>query len=197
MINPNEIENLNISPEIENKNKRSIEYKIPFPENLASRIERFIEKFHTSYKNLFNYLLNEHFNMLHYEIKEDDNELLTFYYFCVDSIFSENSNSDDIPPNKAEVRTVNIIVKITEEFDTVIKEICEAIYHKPELFISKAIKCQWERIKSDIDAGYYYIIDDFCNASRIKQALEKVLKQSKAEKKLSKNEGVDKSEAKD
>ena len=182
MINPNEIENLNISPEIENKNKRSIEYKIPFPENLASRIERFIEKFHTSYKNLFNYLLNEHFNMLHYEIKEDDNELLTFYYFCVDSIFSENSNSDDIPPNKAEVKTVNIIVKITEEFDTVIKEICEAIYHKPELFISKAIKCQWERIKSDIDAGYYYIIDDFCNVSRIKQALEKVLKQSMANK---------------
>ncbi len=44
----------------------------------------------------------------------------------------------------------------------------------------KAIKCQWKYIQSDIDAGYYYIIDDFCNISKIKQALEKVVKQSKA-----------------
>jgi len=33
-------------------------------------------------------------------------------------------------------------------------------------------------------------IDDFCNISKIKQALEKVIKQSKTNKKLSKNEDL-------
>ena len=56
------------------------------------------------------------------------------------------------------------------------------IHYKHELFVSKAVKCQWERIQSDIDAGYYYIIDDFCNVSLIKRALEKVIKQSKTNK---------------
>ena len=192
MMEQHEIENSNTSPEIENKNKRSIEYKIPFPETLARSVDRFIEKFHTSYEILFNYLLNDHFNILHYEIKEDDNELLSFYYFCVDAIFSENKNSDYESPSKSEMKTQDITVKITEEYDSVIKEICEEIYYKPELFISKAIQCQWERIKSDIDAGWYYIIDDFCNISRIKHTLEEVLKPSKANKKISKNGDLNK-----
>ena len=188
MMEQNEIENSNASPEIENKNKRSIEYKIPFPETLARSFKRFIEKFHTSYEMLFNYLLNDHFNILHCEIREDDNELLSFYYFCIDTIFSENENSDYESPTKSEMKTQDITVKITEENDTVIKEICEEIYYKPDLFINKAIQCQGERIKSDIDAGWYYIIDDFCNISRIKQALEEVLKESKTNKNISKNE---------
>ncbi|MEE9377479.1 MAG: hypothetical protein V3V33_05540 [Candidatus Lokiarchaeia archaeon] len=188
MINPNEIENPRILPEIKNIKKNVIEYEIPFPEPLARSIEKFVDKFHTSYEKLFNYLLNNHFNYLHYEIKEDDNELLIFYYFCVDDIFSENNNSDYKSPHKSEMNTQNITVKIFEEYNAVIKEICEEIYHKPELFISKAIRCQWERIQSDIDAGYYYIIDDFCNISRIKQALEEVLKESETNKNISKNE---------
>lgn len=151
-----ENENSNFLPEI--KNKRSIDYSIPFPETLARNFERFIENFHTSYEILFNYLLNNHFNFLHYEIKENDNTLLIFYYFCFNDIFSENSNSDCKTPNKSEGNTQNIIVKITEEFDTVIKEICEVIHYKPELFVSKAIKCQWECIESDVDAGYYFIL---------------------------------------
>ena len=179
MLNKNEIEIINNPTQMGNKNKRSIEYNIPFPETLARNIDRFIEKFHTSYEILFNYLLNDHFNNLHYQIREDDNELLSFYYFCVNAIFSENKNSDFESLSKSEMKTQNITVKITEEFHTVIKEICEEVYYKPELFIMKAIKCQWKYIQSDIDAGYYYIIDDFCNISNIKQALEKVVKQSK------------------
>ena len=194
MIGQNDIENSSVLPEIRNKN--GVEYEIPFPKPLARSIEKFVGKFHTSYEKLFNYLLNNHFNYLHYEIKEDDIELLIFYYFCIDDIFSENNSSDCKTPNKLEMNTQNITVKITEEYNTVIKEICEVIYHKPELFISKAIKCQWERVESDVDAGYYYIIDDFCNVPKIKQALEKVLKQSKTNKKLSKNEDVKKSETK-
>ena len=190
MMRQNEIEISNTSPGIKNKNKSSIEYNIPFPETLARSIDRFIEKFHISYEILFNYLLNDHFNNLYYEIKEDDNELLSFYYFCFNAIFSENKNSDFESPIKSEMKTQNITVKITEEYDIVIKEICEEVYYKPELFISKAIKCQWERIQSDIDAGYYYIIDDFCNVSKIKQALEKVVEQSKKNKKFSKNEDL-------
>ncbi len=54
----------------------SIEYNIPFPETLARNIDKFIEKFHISYEILFNYLLNDHFNNLHYEIREDDNEVI-------------------------------------------------------------------------------------------------------------------------
>ena len=188
MINPNEIENQNISHEIKKKIKRNIEYKIPFPKSLASSFEKFIDTFHSSYEKLFNYLLNDHFNFLHYEIKEDDNELLIFYYFCVDAIFSENNSSSYKSPCNQEANTQNITVKITEEYDTVIKEICEVIYYKPEMFVSKAIRCQWERIQSDIDAGYYYIIDDFCNVSKIKQALEEALKESKTNKNISKNE---------
>ncbi|MFW9873642.1 MAG: hypothetical protein ACFFG0_11095, partial [Candidatus Thorarchaeota archaeon] len=169
---------------------------IPFPENLAKCIKKFIDKFHTSYERLFNYLLNDHFNYLHYEIIEDDNELLTFYYFCVDTIFSEKNNSDHMNPLKSEMKTKTIIVKITEEFDTVIREICKEIYHKPEVFIHKAIKCQWEHLKSDIEGGYYYIIDDFCNVSKIKHSIEKVVKQSKTNNKSLKNEDLDKSENK-
>ena len=179
MLNKNEIEIINNPTKMEDKNKRSIEYIISFPETIARRIDRFIEKFHTSYEILFNYLLNDHFNNLHYEIEEDDNELLNFYYFCVNAIFSENKNSDFESHTKSEMKTQNITVKITEEYDIVIKEIYEEVYYKPELFIMKAIKYQWEYIQSDIDAGYYYIIDDFCNISKIKQALEKVVKQSK------------------
>ena len=133
-------------------------------------------------------MLIDHFNYLHYQIKNDDNELLIFYYFCINDIFSENSNSECKTLNKPEMNTQNITVKITEEYDAVIKKICEEIYHKPELFISKAIKCQWERIESDVDTGYYYIIDAFCNVPKIKHALEKVLKESKTNKNLSKDE---------
>ncbi len=140
---------------MKNKNKKCIEYQIPFPEILARSFDIFIKQFHTTYEILFNYLLNSHFNILHYEIREDDYELLTFYYFCTDPIFSENSNSDYKSPNKSEMNIQNITVKITEEYNAVIKEICEEIYHKPELFISKAIICQWERIQSDIDAGWF------------------------------------------
>jgi len=192
MIGQNDIENSSVLPEIRNKN--GVEYEIPFPKPLARSIEKFVDKFHTSYEKLFNYLLNNHFNYLHYEIIEDDNELLIFYYFCVDDIFSENNNSGCKTPNKSEMNTQNIIVKITEEYDTVIKEICEEIYHKPKDFISKAIKCQWECIKIDIEAGYYYIIDDFYNVSRIKKALEKVVKQSKTNRKSLINEDMNKIE---
>lgn len=186
MIEQNDIENSSMLPEIRNKN--GVEYEIPFPEPLARSFEKFVNRFHTSYEKLFNYLLNAHFNYLHYEIIEDDNELLIFYYFCVDDIFSENNNSDCKTPNKSEYNTQNITVKITEELNTVIKEICEVIYYKPETFISKAIKCQWELIKSDVEAGYYYIIDEFCNISRIKKALEEVLKESRPNNNISKNE---------
>ncbi len=196
MMNQNETEILNAPLEIENKNKRSVDYSVPFPETLTRNFDKFIENFHTSYEILFNYLLNNHFNFLLYEIKEDDNTLLIFYYFCVDVIFSENNNSDYNSPNKSEMNIQNINVKITEEFDDVIKEICEAIHYKPDIFISKAIKCQWEQIQGDIEAGYYYIIDDFCNISKIKQALEKVVKQSKVNKELSKKEGLNKDENK-
>ncbi|MEE9379515.1 MAG: hypothetical protein V3V33_15935 [Candidatus Lokiarchaeia archaeon] len=188
MLNKNEIDISNNPVQIENKNKYSIEYKIPFPEPLARGFERFVEKFNTSYENLFNYLLNDHFKNLLYEIKEDNNELLIFYYFCTDAIFSENKNSDYNSPNKTEMKTQNITVKITEEHNTAVKEICKVIYYKPKKFINKAIKCQWERIKSDIDAGWYNIINNFCDLPRIKHSLEKVMKESKKNKVRSKNE---------
>ena len=70
------------------------------------------------------------------------------------------------------------------------------IYHKPEDFISKAIKCQWEHIESDIEAGYYYIIDDFCNVPKIRKALENVVKQSKTRKNLILNSQAKKSKIK-
>lgn len=64
-------------------------------------------------------------------------------------------------------------------------------------FIESIKKCQWEHLKSDIEAGgYYYIIDDFCNVPKIKKALERVVKQSKTNKKSLKNENVNKSENK-
>ncbi|MFW9877783.1 MAG: hypothetical protein ACFFG0_32270 [Candidatus Thorarchaeota archaeon] len=182
MIEQDDIEKSRILPKIKSKNKNGIKYEIPFPEPLVRSFEKFIDTFHISYEKLFNYLLKDHFNFLHYEIKEDNNELLIFYYFCVDAIFSEDNNSDYKSPNKSEINTQNITVKFTEEYDTVIKEICEVIHYKHELFVSKAVKCQWERIQSDIDAGYYYIIDDFFNVPRIKQELEKVIKQSKTNK---------------
>lgn len=137
-------------------------------------------------KYIFNYLLNDHFNILHQEIREDNNKLLCFYYFCIHTIFSEKKNSECKSPSKSDMKTQYITVKIPEEYDTVIKEICDVIYHKPELFISKAIQCQWERIKSDIDAGWYYVIDDFCDIVRINHVLEELLKQSKAKKKFKK-----------
>jgi len=190
MMEQNEISN--ILPERKKNNKDGIKYEIPFPETLARKIDRFIETFQTSYEVLFNYLLNEHFYILHYQIKEEEYQLLIFYYLCVDEIFSEDNDSDYESSGKSEIKTQNISVKITEEYDTVIKEICEKMYYKPELFVSKAIQRQWANIKSNIDAGWYYIIDDFCNVSKIKQALEKVLKQPKANKKLPKNEDVNK-----
>lgn len=192
MINPNKIENPTILTDMKNQNKKSVEYKVPFPKPLARSIEKFIDKFNISFENLFNYLLNNHFNYLHDEIKGDDNELLTFYYFCIDDIFSENNNSDYRTPNNSELNTQNLTVKINGDYSSVIEEICEEIYYKPEIFIYKAIKCQLELIKSDVDAGYYYIINDFCNVSRIKKALEKVVKKSKATSNSLKNEGLGK-----
>ncbi len=52
--------------------------------------------------------------------------------------------------------------------------------HGDNYSLHDLIKC----IHNDIDAGYYYIIDDFCNFSKIKQALEKVAKQSKTNNKF-------------
>ena len=118
--------------------------------------------------------------------------VFTFYYFCIDDIFSENSNSECKTPIEPEINTQNIAVKISEEYNAAIKKICEKIYHKPEDFINKAIKCQWECIKSDVDAGYYHIIDDFCNIPKIKKALEKVVKKLKTNKELAENENVKK-----
>lgn len=196
MMEQNYIENSNILSERNKKNKDGIKYEIPLPETLARKIDRFIETFQTSYEVLFNYLLAEHFYILHYQIKEEEYQLLISYYLCVDEIFSENNDPDYESSDKSKIKTQNIYVKITEEYDTVIKEICEKMYYKPELFISKAIQRQWENIKSNIDAGWYYIIDDFCNISKIKQTLEKFLKRSKASKKLSKNEDVNNGENK-
>lgn len=139
MIEQNDIENPNILPEIKNINKNGIEYEIPFPEPLARSIEKFVDKFHTSYEKLFNYLLNNHFHYLHYQIIADDNELLTFYYFCIDDIFSENSNSECKVPNKPETNAQNITVKISEEYNTAIKKICEKYITNPKILLARLL----------------------------------------------------------
>ena len=182
MIGQNEIENSNTLHEEKNKNKKSIEYIIPFSDILVSKIDTFIERFHTSYEILFNELLNNHFSLLFSQIESDDNNLLSFYYFCVDEIFFCNKNLSDESPDKSDLKIKKILFNTSSEISIVIRIICEEIHCEPETFIMKAIQHQWELIGADIEAGYYYIIDDFCNIPRIKQTLEKLLKENSKRK---------------
>lgn len=184
MIDPNNIEETNISEILEIGNENFVEYIIPFQENFIRRVNKFVEVFHTSQDILFNRLIKYHFELLLSEIESKDFELLSFYYFCVDEIFSDNEISNCESNNELDIQTKNFSIKLNSEINVVVKIICEEIHYKPEEFIKKAIQYQWESIGNDIEACYYYIIDDFCNIPRIKNKLEKALKAFKSIKLL-------------
>lgn len=181
MLDKNEIDIRNNPMQIENKNKRSIEYEIRLPEIIVDRMDLFIDRFQTSYEELFNYLLRNHLYMIFSEIKGKDYELLSFYYYCIGEIFYDNESLGEGSSSKSELKPKNISVKISQELDIVIEILCEEIHCSPKLFISKAIRCQWENIRNNIDAGWYDIIDYFCNIPRIKQTLEKFFKSDNAD----------------
>ncbi len=191
MINSNEIENSNISEIIENKNENIIEYEIQFKESFLKKLTKFIETFHTSYEIFLNKLLVYHLDTMLGQIKSKNYELLSFYYFCIDEIFSDNEVSNCESNSELDIQTKNLSIKLNPEISVVVKIICEEIHYKPEEFIKKAIQYQWESIGNDIEAGYYYIINDFSNITRINQTLEKALKASKSDSKIQKKiEGV-------
>ncbi len=170
MINPNEIDGYNDS--LSTENNKNIEYTISFPENLVGKINKFIERFQISYDILINKLLSYHFYDLKSEVESEDYELLPYYYFCFDEIFNNSENNTCDSLNKAEMKIKNISVKIGHKYHTVIKEISEEIHYTPEVFIRKAIQWQWNIIGDDLVAGDYYIIEDFCNISKIKKFLK-------------------------
>ena len=179
MIHSNEIGDVNNSIQIENKNCIKFEYIISFPEFLANKIDELVERFHSSNNIVLNRLLINHFDILLSEIEREDYELLSFYYFNIDEIFADNEVKDSESCSDSGIKIKKISIKVNPEINTVIKTICEEIHYKPALFIQKAIQCQWNMIGADIEAGHYYIIDDFCNIPRIKQALKNSLKSFK------------------
>ena len=79
------------------------------------------------------------------------------------------------------MKTKIISVKLSKELSVEIENICEEINYIPSKFIKDAIQCQWEGIGDGLEAGYYGIIEEFCNIPRIKQSLEKILKLSKSD----------------
>lgn len=176
MLNPNEIEGYNNSLSAEKNNDISFEYIIPFPQELADNIDKFIERFQISYDILVNKLLSYHFHDLKSEFESEDYLLLTYYYFCVDEIFNNAEKKNCYSLNEAELKTKSIPIKVNQKFHSIIKEISKEIHYKPEIFIKKAVECQWNEISNNLEAGYYYIIKDFCNISRIKKILEEVFK---------------------
>ena len=174
MIIPNEIEGYNDSLSTENSNNKNIEYTISFPQNLVDGVDKFIERFQTTYDILVNKLLSYHFYDLKSEVESEDYELLTYYYFCIDDIFNDSENKACDSLNEAEITNKNILVEISQKYHTVIKEISEEIHYAPEVFIRKAIQWQWNIIGDHLEAGYYYIIEDFCDVSKIKKTLEDI-----------------------
>lgn len=193
MINPDDCEESNIQVQLENKNKKNVVCEISFPEFYANRIDMFVKRFETSYEILINKLLNSHFKVFLSEIEAYGYELLCFYYLGLDEIFCNDESKDNEELNNSEMKTKIISVKISQEISIEIEKICEEIHYSPNEFIKEAIQCQWDWIGAGLDAGYYDIIDDFCNIPRIKQALEKILKSSKSNSSnQAKNNGVNK-----
>ena len=180
MINSNDLEEPNIPSQTENKNKKNIVYEIPFLEPLANKIKMFIDRFNTSYEILFTKLLETHFKALLNEIETKDLELLCFYHLELDKIFCNNNSKDKKDSSNSEMKTKIISVKLCKEISVEIENISEEINYIPSEFIKDAIQYQWGVIGDALEAGYYGIIEEFCDIPRIKQSFEKILKLPKS-----------------
>jgi len=175
MINPNELDEHDISTQVENENKEENVLEIPFPEDLAKLIDKLIKKSQVSYDILINKLLYNHFLEIQSELMVGKYDLLRSHYFCIDEIFNGFKNENNDSSNKSEKKFKQIPVKINQRYLSIIKAICQETYLELEFCISKAIQIEWQKIGTHIEAGYHDIIDDFWNVSKIKQALDEVL----------------------
>ena len=106
---------------------------------------------------------------------------IKYYYFCINEIFNESENHDFELLTDSEIKIKKIPVKISREYNTLIKEISKLIHSAPEVFIRKVIEWQWYQVGNSLNAGYYYIIEDFCDVSKIKKALEDIFKKEDIE----------------